>query len=123
MEAPPRFAAEFEGGKICKLKRTLYGLKQSPRAWFGRFTDVMKKYRHKQSNSDHTLFLKKRDGKITCLIIYVDVMIITGDDEEEMEKLKKNLFAEFDMKNLGLLKYFLGIKVLRSKKRIFIRQR
>ena len=83
----------------------------------------MKKYGYEQSNSDHTLFLKKREGKITCLIIYVDDMILTGDDEEEISKLRKNLFAEFEMKDLRLLKYFLGIEVLRSKKGIFISQR
>ena len=108
---------------MCKLKKTLYGLKQSPRAWFGRFTEVMKKYGYKQSNSDHTLFLKQKEGKITCLIIYVDDMILTGDDEEEINQLKKNLFTEFEMKNLGHLKYFLGIEVMRSKKGIFISQR
>ena len=73
----------------------------------------MKKYDYKQSNSDYTLFLKKRNGKITCLIINVDDMIITGDDEEEIAELWKNLFHEFEMKDLGLLKYFLGIEVLR----------
>ena len=83
----------------------------------------MKKYGYKQSISDHTLFLKKKDGKITCLIIYVDDMIITGDDTEEIAELKKNLFQEFEMKDLGFLKYFLGIEVLRSKKGIFINQR
>ena len=57
----------------------------------------MKKYGYEQSNSDHTLFLKKKGGKITCLIIYVDDMIITGDDEEEMAELRKNLFQEFEM--------------------------
>ncbi|XP_042027229.1 uncharacterized mitochondrial protein AtMg00810-like [Salvia splendens] len=67
--------------------------------------------------------IKKRGGKITCLIIYVDDMIITGDDEEEIVELRKNLFHEFEMKDLGLLKYFLGIEVLRSKKGIFINQR
>lgn len=44
MEAPPGFTDEFKDGEVCKLRKTLYGLKQSPRAWFGRFTDVMKKY-------------------------------------------------------------------------------
>ena len=83
----------------------------------------MKKYEYEQSNSDHTMFIKKKDGKITCLIIYVDDMIITGDDEEEIAELRKNLFQEFEMKDLGLLKYFLGIEVLRSKKGIFINQR
>ena len=80
-------------------------------------------YGYTQSNSDHTLFQKKRGDKITCLIIYVDDMIITGDDLEEIEDLKKNLFQEFEMKDLGNLKYFLGIEVLRSTKGIFLRQR
>ncbi|KAM0050765.1 putative RNA-directed DNA polymerase [Helianthus debilis subsp. tardiflorus] len=83
----------------------------------------MKNYGFMQSNSDHTLFLKRRGNFITCLIIYVDDMIITGDDKEEISKLKKNLFEEFEMKDLGRLKYFLGIEVLRSKHGIFMCQK
>ncbi|RVX02335.1 Retrovirus-related Pol polyprotein from transposon RE2 [Vitis vinifera] len=60
--------------KVCKLKKSLYGLKQSPRAWFGRFTKSMRAFGYRQSNSDHTLFLKKQHGKITTLIVYVDDM-------------------------------------------------
>ena len=56
MEVPLRF--EFEKNKVCKLKKTLYGLKQSPRAWFGRVARVMKALRYKQSQDDHTLFVK-----------------------------------------------------------------
>ena len=67
MEAPPGYAHEFREGEGCKSKRALYGLKQSPRAWFGRFTAAMKKLGYKQSNFDHTLFLKKDKDKITCL--------------------------------------------------------
>ena len=67
MEAPSGFEDEFAYGEVCLLKRTLYGLKQSPRAWFGRFTEVMKKYDYQQSNSDHTLFLKKKEKKSLVL--------------------------------------------------------
>ncbi|KAK1418159.1 hypothetical protein QVD17_27298 [Tagetes erecta] len=122
MEAPPGVVENFKPGEVCRLKKTLYGLKQSPRAWFGKFTLAMKGYGFQQSNSDHTLFLKRRGKLITCLIIYVDDMIITGNDEEEMKKLKASLSKEFEMKDLGRLKYFLGIEVLRSKKGIFICQ-
>lgn len=58
MEAPPGFTGNFKPGEVCRLKKSLYGLKQSPRAWFGRFTLAMKRYGFKKSNSDHTLFLK-----------------------------------------------------------------
>ena len=75
----------------------------------------MRKYGFQQSNSDHTLFLKHRVGKITALIVYVDDMIITGDDVEEISRLQEQLSTEFKMKNLGGLKYFLGIEVARSR--------
>ncbi|KAJ0615698.1 putative RNA-directed DNA polymerase [Helianthus annuus] len=123
MEAPPGFTKDFKEKEVCRLKKSLYGLKQSPRVWFGRFTLAMRKYGYQQSNSDHTLFLKQRNGLITCLIIYVDDMIITGNDKGEMEQLRQNLFAEFEMKDLGRLKYFLGIEVLRSEQGIFICQK
>ena len=123
MEPPPGYSHDFKDGEGCKLKKALYGLKQSPRAWFGRFTKAMKKFGYRQSNSDHTLFIKRANQKITCLIIYVDDMIITGDDEEEIVTLKGKLFQEFEMKDLGNLKYFLGIEVLRSMQGIFIHQR
>ncbi|KAJ0434928.1 putative RNA-directed DNA polymerase [Helianthus annuus] len=123
MEAPQGFTNNFGEKEVCLLKKSLYGLKQSPRAWFGRFTFAMKNYEFRQSSSDHTLFLKQRNNLITCLIIYVDDMIITGDDYEEIAKPKKNLFKEFEMKNLGRLKYFLGIEVLRSKLGIFMCQK
>nr|GEX62775.1 putative reverse transcriptase, RNA-dependent DNA polymerase [Tanacetum cinerariifolium] len=117
------FSEHFKPGEACRLKKSLYGLKQSPKALFGRFTLPMKRYGFKQSNSNHTLFLKNRKNRVTCLIIYVDDMVITGNDEEEIKRLKEGLFAKFEMKDLGNLKYFLGIEVLRSPKGIFICQK
>ena len=108
---------------MCKLERALYGLKQSPRAWFGRFSSAMRQYGYCHSNSDHTLFLKHQQGKVTALIVYVDDMIITGDDANEISMLQEQLSNEFEMKNLGGLKYFLGIEVARSKGGIFLSQR
>jgi Reverse transcriptase (RNA-dependent DNA polymerase) len=108
---------------VCKLKKALYGLKQSPRAWFGRFCLAMKSYGFNQSDSYHTLFFKRKQGKLTLLIIYVDDMIITGDDLDEIKRLEERLAGEFEMKNLGGLKFFLGIEVTRSKQGIILSQR
>jgi Reverse transcriptase (RNA-dependent DNA polymerase) len=123
MEVPPGYKSSSSVSMVCKLKKALYGLKQSPRAWFGRFCGAMKKYGYKQSDFDHSLFYIRREGKITVLIIYVDDMIITGNDVEEMKEHEGKLSKEFEMKNLGGLKYFLGIKVLRSKEGIILSQR
>ena len=82
----------------------------------------MRAFGYRQSNLDHTLFLKKQHGKITTLIVYVDDMIVTRNDLEE-RKAQNYLSREFEMKDLGHLKYFLGIEVSRSSERIFLSQR
>ncbi|CAL8152358.1 unnamed protein product [Prunus armeniaca] len=76
-----------------------------------------------QSNSDHTLLLKRDEGKLTTLIVYVDDIIVTENDAEEQLKLQKYLSQEFEMKDIGDLKYFFGIKVAMSKTGIFLSQR
>jgi hypothetical protein len=121
MDIPPGYECSGSKDVVCKLDKSLYGLKQSPRVWFGRFCKAMKAYGYIQSDSDHTLFFKRNCGKITILIIYVDDMIITGDDQEGIEQLEKRLSKEFEMKNLGGLKYFLGIEV--AKEGISLSQR
>ena len=123
MDIPSGYTFTSKAKIACRLQLALYKLKQSPQAWFGRFSSAMRKYGCQQSNTDHTLFLKHRVGKVTALIIYVDDMIITGDDVEEISKLQEQLSTEFEMKNLGGLEYFLGIEVARSKQGIFLSRR
>ena len=121
MEVPPGF--NFEKGKVCKLRKALYGLKQSPRAWFGRFATVMKAMGYKQSQGDHTLFIKhSTSGGVIALIVYVDDIVVTGNDQAEMDILKGCLVREFEIKELGRLKYFLGLEVAHSRHGIFISQ-
>ncbi|XP_057478145.1 retrovirus-related Pol polyprotein from transposon TNT 1-94 isoform X6 [Actinidia eriantha] len=123
MDIPPGFSSSKTEGKVCRLKKALYGLKQSPRAWFGRFSKAMLGFGYKQSHADHTMFIKKGAGKIIVLIVYVDDMIVTGDDVDEILNLKCRLAQEFEIKDLGSLRYFLGMEVARSDRGIFISQR
>ncbi|CAL2239063.1 unnamed protein product [Prunus armeniaca] len=90
----------------------------------GVFTDPwVRGMTYTQSNLDHTLFLKCDGRKLSTLIIYVDDIVLTGNDTGEQLKLQKYLFQEFEMKDLGDLKYFLGIEVARSTNSIFLSQR
>uniref|UniRef100_A0A6J0PE03 Uncharacterized protein LOC109505292 n=1 Tax=Elaeis guineensis var. tenera TaxID=51953 RepID=A0A6J0PE03_ELAGV len=79
---------------------------------------------YKQSNADHTLFFRHNNkDKIAILIVYVDDIVVTGDDFEEIAHLKAQLAQAFEVKDLGYLRYFLGIEVARSSKEIFLSQR
>jgi len=123
MHIPLGFETNQTNGKVLRLHRSLYGLKQSPRAWFDRFKQSMLKRDYIQSNADHTLFFKHAAGKVAILIVYVDDIVITGDDIVEIVNLKKYLAQEFEVKNLGQLKYFLGIEISRGPKGVFLSQR
>jgi hypothetical protein len=84
----------------------------------------MQRVGYKQSQADHTLFIKhSSQGKVTTLIVYVDGIVLTRNDDGEIQNLKQSLANEFEIKDLGSLKYFLGIEVARSKHGIFISQR
>lgn len=123
MDTPSGFDEKF-GSKICRLKKSLYGLKQSPRVWFEKFTQSVKRQGYTQGQSHHTMFTKQsKDGKMAVLIVYVDDIILTGDDMVEMDRLKRNLSSEFEIKDLGSLRYFLGMEVARSRKEIVVSQR
>ena len=109
MDSPPGMTDSI-GMKVCKLKKALYGLKQSPRVWFGCFTKSMKVFGYRASNSDHTLFFKRRKRRIIALIIYVDDMIVTGKDQDEISSLQQYLASEFEMKQLETSNIFWVLK-------------
>jgi hypothetical protein len=88
MDPPPWYINKRSKPIVCRLHKALYGLKQSPQAWFGQFCHAMKNYEFEHSDSDHTLFFKRRQEKLNILIIYVDDMIITGNDRDEMKRLE-----------------------------------
>ena len=123
MEQPPRFVAQGEIGRVCRLQKSLYGLKKSPRAWFGKFNEVIEKFSMQNSNSDNSVFYRNSQAAIILLVVYIDDIIITRNDMVGISSLKSFLHGQFHTKDLGMLKYFLGIEVMRSKRGIFLSQR
>ncbi|RVW74766.1 Retrovirus-related Pol polyprotein from transposon TNT 1-94 [Vitis vinifera] len=124
MDIPTGLETTSNFNKVCRIRKSLYGLKQSPRAWFEWFTKVVKGYGFVQCQSDHTLFVKHfPEGKLAIIIVYVDDIILIGDHEEKIDLLKKLLTKEFEIKDLGNLKYFLRMEIARSKKGIAVSQR
>ena len=77
MELPLRFDEARIHRKACKLRKSLYGLKQSPQAWFGRLTKAIRQQGYQQAQFDHTLFYRRKKGKILILIVYVDDINLT----------------------------------------------
>ena len=124
IEQPPGFVARRESSLGCRLHKFLYGLKQSPQAWFGRFSKVLQQFGMVRSEADHLVFYKHSScGCYIYLVIYVDDIVIIGDDREGIKGLKQHLFLHFQTKDLGLLRYFLGIEVAQSRSRVAITQR
>ena len=100
----------------------MYGLKQSPRAWFGRFMKVVQQH-GLQAQVDHTMFYKKQATGITILIVNVGDIVLTCDDKVEIQHIKARLVEEFDIKDLGNLRYFLGMEIARNDSAISVSQR
>ena len=123
MEQPPRFVAQGEIGKVCHLRKSLYGLKQSPRAWFDKFSQAVETFGMQKSKSDHFVFYKNSGFCIILLVVYVDDIVIIRSNSKGILSLKSFLHSQFHTKNLGMLKYFLGVEVMRSKQGILLSQR
>ncbi|GKV42667.1 hypothetical protein SLEP1_g50045 [Rubroshorea leprosula] len=100
--------------KVSQLRRALYRLKQSPRAWYAKFSATVSEFSFTLSPHDTALFIRKTARGMILLLLYIDDMIIIGDDITGVEKLKQSLNQKFKMKDLGVLSYFLRLEVTSS---------
>jgi hypothetical protein len=93
MEQQPRFVAQREyHGCVCKLKKTLYGLKQSPRTWFGKFSEAVMEFGLQRCQTDQSVFHLHTSVSNILLVVYVDGIVITGDDSGGIARV--NLFLQ-----------------------------
>eukprot|EP00253_Pinus_taeda_P015940 PITA_15940 len=124
MSQPERFAVKGHEHKVCKLVRSLYDLKQAPRAWYEKLTEHFLKLNFKHYDlDDATLFVKKVGKTVVYLVVYVDDLLMTGNNESYIASIKKELRKGFEMTDLGYVHYYLGIEVIQHPKSIFLSQK
>ncbi|KAG8490001.1 hypothetical protein CXB51_016020 [Gossypium anomalum] len=116
MTQPDGFKVAGKENWVCKLTKSLYGLKQSPRQWYKRFDQFMKGQRYTRSKFDHCVYFQKlQEGTFIYLLLYVDDMLITSKNKVEIERLKTQLNLEFEMKDLGEAKKILSMEIWRDR--------
>ncbi|CAI7856378.1 unnamed protein product [Closterium sp. NIES-53] len=113
MRQPPRY--DDGSGRILKLKRTLYGLKQSPRGWYKHIGDFLLQHGFARSECNSTLYVLKEGEKQLVLLLYFDDLLLFSDSKDLIREVKQRLWEEFAMRDLGPVTYYLGMHVDRDR--------
>ncbi|XP_019169790.1 PREDICTED: uncharacterized protein LOC109165466 [Ipomoea nil] len=122
MVLPPGFQ-NSKPNQVCKLMRSLYGLKQASRQWNAKLTKALQNMGFSQSSADPSLFTKQTCSSFMALLIYVDDILVAGTDSIQIQALKQLLDNAFKIKDFGNLNYFFGIEAFRTPKGINLCQR
>ena len=122
VEQPLGYEKKGQEHKVCRSKKALYGLKQAPRAWYSRIDSYLLENGFEKCEGEPTLYIKEKDGKMLIVVLYVVDVIFTGNDDYLIENFKTVMKDEFEMTDMGLLRYFLGIEVGKNENGIFISQ-
>nr|GEY37833.1 retrotransposon protein, putative, Ty1-copia subclass [Tanacetum cinerariifolium] len=115
MEQPKGFVNPKYPNRVCKLRRSIYGLKQASRQWNKRFDDEIKKFGFTQNRDEPCVYLKASGSNITFLILYVDDILIMRNNIPMLQDVKSYLRICFAMKDLGEAAYIFGIKIYRDR--------
>ena len=108
---------------VCKLRKSIYGLKQSSRQWYHKLSSALLDEGFIQSQADNTLFTRGTEATFIAILVYVDDMILTGPNLALLQQLQVTLNAKFSLKILGPLKYFLGFEIAKSPQGLVLSQR
>ncbi len=109
MEQPDDFQSRKKAHLVCRLKKSLYGLKQALRNWYRRFDTLMTDQGFMRNAADTCVYSRGEGAKQVILLLYVDDMLIAGKDMAQIKLLKKDLSKVFSMKDLGAAKQSLGM--------------
>jgi hypothetical protein len=111
IQQPPGYENKSFPNYVCKLDKTLHGLKQAPRAWFAKLSKRLYDLRFKGSKVDTPLFYYNKNHASMFILVYVDDIIVASSTQEGLTALLQDLKKDFSLKDLGDLLYFLGIEV------------
>jgi Reverse transcriptase (RNA-dependent DNA polymerase) len=122
MQQAPGFEDKSQPNIVCHLKKAIYGLKQAPRAWFQKLKTFLLSQHFICCKSDNSLFIYRSSHTVLYLLVYVDDIILTGNDQASIITLLNSLNSQFSIKDLGNLHYFLGIEVNYVSGGLFVTQ-
>ena len=114
MKKPEGFMVKGNKELVCRLKKSLYGLKQSPRMWYQKFDTYIRGLGFTRSKEDHCVYFKLIGDRVIYLFLYVDDMLLIGNDKEIIQDLKTQLFSKFDMMDIFVVNYILGMEIKRD---------
>ena len=116
MSQPDGFIKEGQEQKVCKLLKSIYGLKQASRSWNLRFDETIKTYGFEQNIDEHCVYKLINEQTVVFLVLYVDDILLIGNNVVKLSEIKNWLAEQFQMKDLGNASYVLGIQILRDRK-------
>lgn len=122
MSQPQGFVDPDLPSYVCHLKKALYGLKQAPRAWYLELKQYLVSAGFLNSLSDTSLFVLNRDKLLVYVLVYVDDIIVTGNNAKVIESILQNLGSRFSVKDMGEISYFLGIEAIRTEAGLHLNQ-
>ena len=115
MDQPMGFIEKGKEHMVCKLKRSIYGLKQASRQWYLKFNDTIVSFGFKENTVDRCIYLKVSGSKFIFLILYVDDILLATNDLHLLYKTKRFLSNNFEMKDMGEATYVIGIEIFRNR--------
>ncbi|KAK8619691.1 hypothetical protein V6N13_135973 [Hibiscus sabdariffa] len=117
MTQPEGFVAPEDARKVCKLQRSIYGLKQASRSWNLRFNEAIQEFGFIRNEDEPCVYKKFSGSIVSFLVLYVDDILIIGNDIPTLQSIKTWLSSCFSMKDLGEAAYILGVKIYRDRSR------
>ena len=123
MMQPPGFVDKDNPTAVCKLRKAVYGLKQAPRAWYNELKTYLLSCGFRNSYADASLFIYNSNGVLMYMLVYVDDIILTGNNTDHINRFVQSFSQHFSLKDLGSLSYFLGIEATHKSTGLLLTQK